>query len=204
MSETADWDRAWQALGLAPPADLLSALNARYAESHRAYHTLQHLTECFEQLGPVAALSERLPEIQLALWFHDAVYDTRAQDNEQQSADWAREALASAGAAREVGERVHALVMATRHAAVPEGIDAQVLVDVDLSILGAETARFAEYEQQIRREYVWVPEQAYRGARVRVLKSFLERPKIYATPWFAEHREARARANLARSIRELS
>jgi predicted metal-dependent HD superfamily phosphohydrolase len=102
-----------------------------------------------------------------------------------------------------VGERVHALVIATRHAVEPEGIDAQVLVDVDLSILGTDDARFAEYERQIRRGYEWVREQAYRTARSRVLKSFLERPALYATPWFAEHRKAQARRNLAGSLRAL-
>lgn len=204
MRAQQQWHDAWRALGVAPAAGLLAQLEARYAEPHRAYHTLQHLGECFEQLAPAADLAEQLPEVQLALWFHDAIYDTRAADNEQQSADWAVTELRAAGADPQAAQRVHALVMATRHAAEPEGADATLLVDVDLSILGAPEARFAEYEAQVRREYGWVPEAAFRSARARVLESFLARPKIYGTDWFAQRLEARARENLARSLAALT
>ena len=198
------WRDAWQALGVTAPAGLLDALVARYAEPHRAYHTLQHLRECFEALASGASLAEHLAEVQLALWFHDAIYDTRAQDNEEQSARWASESLAQAGAQEDAVARVHDLVMATKHAAVPTGRDAQLLVDVDLSILGAPEARFAEYERQVRREYAWVPEDGFRRARARVLESFLARPRIYSTRWFEQRLEERARANLSRSIEELA
>ena len=169
----------------------------------RAYHTLQHLRECFAQLAPVESCAEHLAEVELALWFHDALYDTRAQDNEERSADWARQALAQAGVPAEVGARVRALVLATRHAALPEVGDAQLLVDVDLSILGAAPVRFDEYERQIRQEYAWVPDAAFRQARANVLRGFLARPRIFGTPWFANRLEAPARANLARSLHAL-
>lgn len=167
----ARWDDAWNALGVPAPTGLLAALEARYAEPHRAYHTAQHIDECFAVLEPAASLAHHLAELQLALWFHDAIYDPRAQDNEEQSARWAGEALVAAGAGRETAERVEALVLATRHTAPPQGSDAQLLVDVDLSILGAAEARFAEYESQIRQEYGWVPDETFRDRRTRVLRS---------------------------------
>lgn len=198
------WADAWGRLGLSAPEGLLAQLVARYSETHRAYHTLQHLRECFEQLAPAASLARQLEEVQLALWFHDAIYDPRARDNEEQSARWARESLLEAGARPESAHRVHGLVMATRHTAVPEGADARLLVDVDLSILGAPDERFAEYERQIRVEYSWVPEADFRQRRTRVLTSFLQRPSIYSTSWFAGRLEQRARGNLSRSLRELA
>jgi predicted metal-dependent HD superfamily phosphohydrolase len=133
--------------------------------------------------------------VELAIWFHDAIYDTRRSDNEQRSADWA---VSSTG-----NSNLRALVMATRHEAVPEGIDAQVLVDVDLSILGAEPQRFDEYEVQVRQEYGWVPGMIYRRKRREILESFLERPTVYRTARFIERYEPRARANLARSVARL-
>jgi predicted metal-dependent HD superfamily phosphohydrolase len=201
--EVAHWSQAWQAFGRRAPDGLLEALLARYAEPHRAYHTRQHLRECFEQLEPAAGLAHALADVQLALWFHDAIYDTRAQDNEERSAQWAVDALSGAGADPSIGPRVRALVLATRHAAVPEGPDAQLLVDVDLSILGAPRERFDEYERQVRVEYAWVPEPAFRSARAGVLRGFLARPHIFSTPWFADRREASARANLERSLAAL-
>jgi predicted metal-dependent HD superfamily phosphohydrolase len=201
--EIEHWSDAWRALSLPAPPALLERLLTAYAEPQRAYHTRRHLRECFAHLAPAAALAAHLPEVQLALWFHDAIYDPRAQDNEERSAEWAHEALVAAGAERACAERVHALVRVTRHAAVPEGADAELLVDVDLSILGAARTRFDEYEAQIRVEYAWVPEAAFRSARAQVLRGFLARPHIFASDWFAERLEAKARANLARSLATL-
>src|SRR5262245_20829361 len=112
--EVAHWSRAWDAWGLRPPDGLLAELLARYAEPHRAYHTRQHLRDCFEQLELAAPLAGALPEVQLGLWFHDAIYDPRAQDNEERSAQWAVDALSAAGADPALAPRVRALVLATR------------------------------------------------------------------------------------------
>jgi predicted metal-dependent HD superfamily phosphohydrolase len=192
------WKRAWQALGASPEPGLLERLIAAYSEPHRHYHTLRHLEECFAHLQSIGSLAQHPAEIELALWFHDAVYDTRRHDNEERSAGWARQALSPASS--EVAKRVASLVLATRHAALPEGIDAQVLVDVDLAILGAPAARFDEYELQVRREYRWVPLPLYRRTRRQILESLLARAPIYATAQFAERYEAQARDNLARSL----
>ncbi len=204
MLERARWEDAWKTLGVPEPQGVFTELVARYAEPHRAYHTLQHLRECFEVLEPACALASHLAEVQLALWFHDAIYDTRKQDNEDESARWAYSSIVTAHASPETATRVRDLVVATKHNAVPEGADAQLLIDVDLSILGADEARFAEYEKQIRQEYSWVPEEGFRQARAQVLASFLARASIYSTPWFASRLEERARTNLRRSLGELA
>lgn len=200
MIERVKWQEAWDRLALTPPAGLLDELTARYGEAHRAYHTMQHIAECFTTLEPAAALATHLGEVELALWFHDAVYDTRAHDNEAQSADWARASLLAAGASAGIAERVHELVMATTHRTAPEAPDARLVVDVDLSILAAAEPRFAEYERQIRQEYSWVPDDAFRERRAQVLRSFLDRPAIYGTAHFATRLETRARQNLRRSL----
>jgi len=200
MSAEARWNAAWEALGARPPAGLLAELRACYGEPHRAYHTLDHVEECFAALAPAASLAERLPELELAIWFHDAICDPRGADNETASARWAERSLRDAGVAADAARRVAALVLVTRHHVVPEDPDARLLADVDLAILGAEPARYLEYERQIRREYDWVPDPAFSEGRARVLHAFLARPRIYGTDHFAAQLEARARANLARSL----
>ena len=197
----ANWHQAWQALGVAAPDDALcSELQRRYAEPQRHYHTMQHLGECLAWFEREKALAEHPGEVALALWFHDAVYDVHAHDNEARSAHWAREALRAAGAGEAAAERVHALVMATCHDAVPEGRDAELLIDIDLSILGAERARFDEYERQVGEEYGFVPAAVRLPRRRAILQRFLDRDAIYATPRMHALLEARARANLQRSI----
>jgi predicted metal-dependent HD superfamily phosphohydrolase len=103
----------------------------------------------------------------------------------------------------EAWARLGAVVLATKHDAVPAGRDAKLLVDVDLSILGAAEPRFAEYERQVRQEYGWVPEEAFRQSRAGVLVAFLNRASIYSTTWFTARLEEQARKNLSRSLQEL-
>ena len=90
--------------------------------------------------------------------------------------------------------------MATRHAALPTDVDAQLLVDIDLAILAADEARFAEFERQIRVEYALVPEATFRARRRAVLGGFLERERIFSTPRLRDELEPRARANLANAL----
>jgi predicted metal-dependent HD superfamily phosphohydrolase len=148
--------QAWAALGASGGESLQTALLARYAEPHRAYHSRRHLDECLALFREFAHLAERPAEIEIALWFHDAIYDVHRHDNEALSADWARTAMLEAGAPADAAERVAALVLATRHSVAPATPDERLLVDIDLAILGAAPARFAEYEAQIRIEYAHV------------------------------------------------
>jgi predicted metal-dependent HD superfamily phosphohydrolase len=131
------------------------------------------------------------------------VYEPRRTDNEDQSAAWAGRALAAAGAAPEVADRVSRLVLATRHTGTPADPDARLLADIDLAILGAPPGRYAEYETQIRREYAWAPEEAFRTGRRAFLRGLLSRESIYFTPYYRERLEARARENLQASLAHL-
>ena len=201
----ANWNAAWHALGVAGADEALCVeLQRRYSEPQRHYHTLQHLGECLAWFEQQKDLAERSGEVALALWFHDAIYDVHAHDNEARSADWARSAMLERGAPKEAAERVHALVMATRHDAVPEGRDAELLIDIDLSILGAERARFDEYERQVHAEYAFVPDEIRRPRRREILQRFLAREAIYITPRMHALLEAQARTNLTRSIAAIS
>ena len=195
------WEAAWASMSTAtPPAALRDALLLRHAEPHRRYHTLQHLGECLDAFERERAHAQHPGDVALALWFHDAVYDLQASDNELQSADWARAALHEAGVDAEAAQRVHDLVMATRHDALPTGPDAQLLVDIDLSILGAPPERFAEYERQIRDEYAHVPADVFEPRRRAILARFLARDPLYQTPGIRARCEAQARINLRGAI----
>lgn len=197
------WRSAWQMLGAHGGEALHAELLARYAEPHRAYHTQQHLAECLTLLDEVRGEAGEPAEIEVALWFHDAIYDVHRNDNEVLSADWARHALSQAGAVAEVVDRVAALVLATRHSVAPQTVDERLLVDIDLAILGAAPARFAEYEAQIRREYAFVPESVFNEKRGAILAGFLARPVLYATRAMSLRFEAAARRNLAAAIGSL-
>lgn len=198
---------AWRAVGADGAGEVvIDALLDTWSEPQRAYHTLQHLGECLDWLALPAVRAQALEpaEITLALGWHDAVYDVHRHDNEQRSAAQAAQVLGAAGVASARIARIVDLILATRHASAPRTRDEALLVDIDLSILGAEPSRFTEYDQQIRLEYNHVPEADYRRARQHVLAQFRERPELFHTPWFRDRLAAQARANLAGAISRLT
>ena len=201
MVELERWSRLWRNLGAeGDPGPVYELLSDLYSERHRAYHTLNHLSHCLDELEDARHLAEQPNQVEMALWFHDAIYDPKAKDNERRSAELCRRTAKEAGLPEAFARKVYDLVLATQHHGVPEGGDARLLVDIDLSILGRPTDAFDEYETNIRKEYHFVPQDRYRSARSAILRSFLNRPAIYSTDFFRQKYESRARANLERSL----
>jgi predicted metal-dependent HD superfamily phosphohydrolase len=177
---------------------LFRRLAAAYSAPERHYHTLEHLDEMFSILNRLSPTLADPGVVHLAVWFHDAVYDTRKRDNEERSAELACELLILVGLPVAVIDRVRQLIRATAHFVKegPPDADSAALVDADLAILGAAPGRYLRYASDIRLEYDWVAEPEYRIRRAAVLRKFLARPRIYHCPLLLEEREALARQNL--------
>jgi predicted metal-dependent HD superfamily phosphohydrolase len=196
--------RMWRGLGARDDGEPVFAwLAAQYASPARAYHTQEHIAECLAWLDRVRALAQHPLELEAAIWFHDAVYEVPASDNEARSGELAVRHALSSGIPAASAERIAALIACTTHAAQPDGADARLLVDIDLAILGAPPHRYQRFERDVRREYAVVPEALFKQGRVHVLNSFLERFAIYETPYFAERLERQARENLTAAIAQL-
>jgi predicted metal-dependent HD superfamily phosphohydrolase len=184
-------------------AALFDELLARYGEDHRRYHTLEHVDACLGFFDWYRGISLHPERVELALWFHDAVYDPRACDNERRSALLARARLGELGLCRAALDDIEAHVLATeRHRGGTP--DTDLVVDLDLAILGGRARTYARFEQAIREEYAHATEQAFAIGRRAVLAAFLARPEIYRVPALREELEARARLNLERRILELA
>lgn len=181
-------------------------LTAAYETPLRAYHNLGHVLVCLAELESARELANAPDAMEFALWFHDAIYDSRAGDNEARSADLASAELAALGLDSSLRELVHRLVLVTRHSPddPPRTADEQLIVDIDLAILGKPCPEFDRYEQQIREEYAWVPADIFCAKRAEVLQRFLARSPIYGTPHFRDRYESTARENLAASIANLT
>lgn len=197
------WVRLMALLGMPEEIEAFNALVATYSQKHRYYHTVQHIDHCLQQLDSALSLAIEPAEVEIALWFHDAVYDPYSSDNEQRSADLACALLARNNVNAARVERVRAHIMATRHEAPATTPDSQLVVDVDLSILGADEAAYAEFETNVRQEYRWVPSMLFRRKRAEILESFLARPQIYMLEAFRTRYEIQARRNLAQAIATL-
>ena len=188
---------------------LKTELAALYRQPGRHYHGLAHIQGLLALLQEHRADLADLQAVEAAIWFHDAIYDSRRSDNEARSAALAAEKLSSRVEAARLS-RIVAMIEATATHALP-GLgseaadrDAAYFLDMDLSILGAPKSAFDSYEAAVRREYAWVDDKAWRSGRAAVLRKFLARPRIFHTEAFREQFEAQARKNIARSIAALA
>ena len=179
-------------------------LDARYTAADRRYHDIHHIDYCLQLFDTVRAWLRNPDPIELAIWFHDAIYDSHKSDNEESSARLADSALTQLGVPRATRQSVCDLILATKHNAPPADPDAALLVDIDLSILGQPAPIFDAYEAGVRFEYAWVSDSDFRAGRSKVLQSFLDRTRIYTTDYFSAAFESAARQNLNRSIANLA
>ena len=175
-----------------------------YSEPHRLYHTLSHLDDCLHELDEAVHLSTDPDAVELAIWYHDSLYDSTAADNELRSAALAESILMGAGCHLDWVSRVASLILWTRHDRPADDPEAQLIQDIDLSILGQPAPRYEAYEQRIRQEYRRVPEPEFMRKRVTLLERFLTRPRLYRSTFFYKKYEAHARSNFLRSLTQLT
>lgn len=206
-------DRAWVTTAAAAGArGDVAAVGARllaaWTEPHRGYHDLRHLTEVLRRVdelaGPGRLDAAGATAVRLAAWFHDAVYDPRATDNEDASARRADQDLAALQVPPGVRTEVARLVRLTAsHDPSPDDLRGAVLCDADLGVLAAPAQRYAGYVQGVRREYAHLPDATFRAGRAAVLRRLLERPRLYSSPG-ATGWEEPARAAVTAELRALS
>lgn len=197
------WLDLMKRLGISENRETYTAIIDAYSEKHRKYHNVSHLCSVLTSLDEVEHLTEKKDEIALALWFHDAVYKPFSKSNESDSADWVRNFLDANDMSEQAQERVHRLVMATSHASFPKSDDEKLIVDIDLSILGRAEDQYALFETGVRCEYRKVPSCIYARCRKVVLRSFLERDRIYSCEPFYEAFERQARSNIQSELSRL-
>jgi predicted metal-dependent HD superfamily phosphohydrolase len=154
-------------------------LVAAYTAPGRHYHDRKHIEDCLGALAGVDNLSVTEREIlTAAIWLHDVVYDVTKLDNEEQSARLA-EAHVRPDLRREVGRLIR---LTKTHQVEPQDRLGAILISIDLSILGAEPARYDAYAAAIRKEFAHVGDRDYRAGRAKVLSQFAVRPVIFPMP----------------------
>ena len=193
------FDALWQRLG-GEDHRTFDELVQRYAETSRHYHTAEHVNECLKWFDDVRSLAADADELEAAIWFHDAVYVPGALDNERVSAIFANTSAVQAGIPEQAAARIARLVEDTDHRHKSGGADSRLLNDIDLSILGAEPARYRRYTADVRREFRRVPDVFFRRGRRRVLRGFLERDPIFETEVLRDRLERQARTNITTEL----
>ena len=178
-------------------------LISAYTEPSRHYHGAKHIRHCLEQLDLVRKICPGLIAVEASIWFHDVVYDADRKDNEFLSARVAAERLHEMGMPQPTISVVEELILNTRHQEMPMSRGGKFMVDIDLSGLGQSPARFNADGRDIRKEYAHIDDAVFNKGRAALFQRLLDRPTIYATPFFRDRYEEQARQNLSNSLRRL-
>lgn len=174
-----------------------------YNSNKRHYHNLVHLENLYVQLKKVEHLINDWDCVLLALFYHDAIYNTLGTDNEEKSAELAKKHLANTRLSKEQIERCYQHIIATKTHAKSTDIDTNIFTDADLSILGSEWDNYKSYAKQIRKEYSIYPTLVYNKGRKKALKHLLSLEQLYKTPFFYNLYESKAIENLKNELESI-
>ena len=169
-----------------------------YKRTPRFYHSLKHINGCLDEFTDVRSLLRNPDAVEMAILLHDAVYDVRAKDNEERSAELAKETIKRLSLPDAFGEEVAKLILATKHDVPPADFEAQFMVDIDLASLGCPEKIFDRNRMKVRQEYTHLSDEDFFRGNSAFLRSLLKRPSIYLTLHFHDKYEAQARKNIAR------
>ena len=190
------------------PPDLIERLRLLHGSPERRYHNWSHIQALLNLLPEVRDRLNDSLAVECAIVLHDAIYEPTRNDNENRSAALAKE-LISGVVPDDTARRAVQLIEATERHLVAENMsmeeaeDCRIFLDMDLSILGSNEKAFDDYEAGIRYEYRHIDEAAFRQGRAAILERFLSRDHLYMSEWGREQFEAKARANLQRSLQAL-
>ena len=207
LTQLADrWQGLCRALEVPPgECDVFDKLRAAYTAPDRYYHGIDHIDECLRELDAHRDQATNPLAVEVAIWFHDVVYDGRRTDNEERSADLADAELSRMGVGEPLRAEVRRLILLTRHNQPPAADDAdgRLMVDIDLASLARPPAVFDDNTRLIRREYPHVADADFRRGRRDMLGRFLARERIYYTAAMFARYEQPARENLRRALANL-
>jgi predicted metal-dependent HD superfamily phosphohydrolase len=175
---------------------LWAEVEKRYNAKGRYYHNLVHLENLLAQLSVVQAHIKDWNTLLFSLFYHDIIYEVLKSDNEEKSAALAVARMGELSLPESSAERCRHQILATKKHQNDSDSDTNYFTDADLSVLGQEWDIYWEYAQNVRKEYAIYPDLLYKPGRKKVLKHFLDKPRIYHTPHFFEKYEEQAKANL--------
>ncbi|MFE0375205.1 hypothetical protein ACFW1M_06380 [Streptomyces inhibens] len=183
------------------PAPYADNLLSRWSEPHRRYHTVEHLAAVLDRIDELADHADDLTVVQLAAWFHDAVYRPDRSENEERSAALAERALPELGiGAARTAEVARLVRLTVTHDPAPDDPDGEVLCDADLAVLAGSPDQYAAYAAAVRTEYAFVPDPAFTTGRSAVLRQLLALPRLFRTPMGYDLWEHTARRNLTTEL----
>ncbi len=173
-----------------------------YSHHKRYYHTLTHLENLHAVLNEVRSDVSDWNTLLFTLFYHDVVYNALKNDNEEKSAELAKQRMLELNVPASIIDRCYQQILATKKHQ-PADDDTNYFTDADLSVLGAEWSLYQQYAENVRKEYSMYPDLLYKPGRRKVLQHFLTMNRIFKTDYFFKKFESQARANLKKEVETL-
>lgn len=178
-------------------------IEENYSHRKRHYHTLVHLDKLHKELKEVRSDISDWNTVLFTMFYHDAVYNALHSDNEEKSAELAKQRMKELNIPLEMIDRCNRQILATKKHQFASDPDTNYFTDADLSVLGADWAVYSEYAANVRKEYSMYPDLLYKPGRRKVLQHFLNMRRIFKTVHFSEKFESQARLNLTQELKTL-
>lgn len=194
------WERCHPGAEALAPASVYADMVARYGEPQRRYHTLDHVDDCLERFDHVRSLPLDPGAVELALWFHDVIFDAESRDNERLSAEYYLGR--AAGATPRFQRRVCSMILASNHAGATCHADLRYVLDIDLAGFGHPWPQFRRTTDLVRAEYPHQSDAEFATGMAGFLDALVKRDRIFRTDYFHDACEASARANIAALLDE--
>lgn len=168
-----------------------------YHEEQRVYHSQQHIEDCLELFDVIKNQLDYPDSVELAIWFHDAIYKINSPDNEQLSADLFMQ-LSEGILLPSLRHRVYQHIIATVHnGSEMLEHDSRYMVDIDLSSFGMPWEKFLRNSRAVRQEMRHIPDEEYYSRQCAFQQSLLKHGRFYQTDYFFKHYEQSALNNIA-------
>jgi len=192
------WRRCAGSPDSAPADSVQDDLRRRLGGADRRFHNLHHIGDCLRRFDEVVSLLSDPDAVEIALWFHDAVYAPSDPDNERRSAELFL--ALSRGGDPVFRRRVCALILATRHQTESRSNDRRFIEDIDLAGFGSPWEEFMREGDLLREEFAAQPDDKYYTGQVGFLARLKRRRWFFATEYFRDRYEIRAQDNLDRLL----
>ena len=190
----------WNKLDARNPDKEYTLLQNLYSDGKRYYHNMLHVHKVLTEFDYVKHLAENPMALELAIFYHDAIYDPMQNDNEEESARLLARSGVRSAIDIKIIDKAYLLVMATKHESPPLTIDEKIITDCDISSLGKSDREFDEQNYDVWQEYSFLPKDIFFQRRKQLLQQFLDKPSIYQTDFFRKKYEVQAQKNIRRAI----
>jgi predicted metal-dependent HD superfamily phosphohydrolase len=185
------------------PENFWNEIQFHYCEKWRHYHTLTHLQNLLDVLTEAQTQVEEWDVTLFAVFYHDIIYIPTNNNNEEKSAELAKERLSEISFPAKKINHCCSMILATKTHTVSADSDTNYFTDADLSILGQRNDVYIEYTKQVRQEYSIFPDFLYKPGRRKALERFLKMDQIFKTEYFFKKLEKQARENLRFELQTL-